>query len=343
MIYRTFVAAMLALWVALPLAAQQDPLMSVEPNPATTDDALLVTVDSDDFFCRLLEPVFLDDRVIVIGATVFCADPPPADLPPRLFHLLPPLTAGIWKVQLNASDLPVIYPLAVIETLEVTVTDPQFGIRLESSIATEDDEVDAEVTVGGVCPVFDPVEIVEGSIRIQGRESDICVPNDPSTLLIELPLGQLPADDYLVELDYEGTRVAEQELTVLPAGACVAGPATLCLAGGRFQVTATWTDPHGGSDSARAVAETDASGFFWFFAPGNIEVVVKVLDACESPFESFWVFAAGLTDVGVELVVTDTATGTAVSYQNPLGRRFETITDTAAFDTCAIRTRHGRG
>ena len=331
MLARTFLAVTLALSVGLPLAAQEEPMMSVEPNPATTDDPLLVTVDSDGFFCDLLEPVYLDDQVIVIGATSFCDEPPPG---PDLYHLLPPLGAGIWEIQLNASDLPVNYPLGVLETLEVTVTDPHFDIRFEPPVATEDDEVVAHVTVVGVCPDFDPIEVIGGVIRIEGEEAPLCVPNDFGPIEVALPVGRLPVGDYLAELTYWNARVAERELSVLPAGSCVADATTLCLDGGRFRVTATWTDPQGASGPARAVAETDETGLFWFFTPNNIETVVKVLDACDTPFESFWVFAAGLTDVGVELVVTDTETDTSVSYQNPLGRRFETITDTAAFDTC---------
>ena len=80
--------------------------------------------------------------------------------------------------------------------------------------------------------------------------------------------------------------------------------------------------------------ETSESGYFWFFSPDNIELAVKVLDACDTPFASFWVFAAGLTNVGVQITVTDTRTDTTVTYDNPLGRRFETITDTRAFETC---------
>ncbi|MEM7354436.1 MAG: hypothetical protein AAF657_26755, partial [Acidobacteriota bacterium] len=72
----------------------------------------------------------------------------------------------------------------------------------------------------------------------------------------------------------------------------------------------------------------------WFFNPENIELVVKVLDACETAFESFWVFAGGLTDVGVVIDVTDTQSGESVRYENAVGHPFDTITDTAAFATC---------
>ena len=85
---------------------------------------------------------------------------------------------------------------------------------------------------------------------------------------------------------------------------------------------------------AQAVEETADTGLFWFFDPDNIEMVVKVLDACDSGFESFWVFAGGLTDVEVTLDVTDTEHDQTARYVNPLGQPFVTITDTAAFATC---------
>jgi hypothetical protein len=62
--------------------------------------------------------------------------------------------------------------------------------------------------------------------------------------------------------------------------------------------------------------------------------VVKVLGACSSPFPRFWVFAAGLTNVGVEITVTDTANGTVRRYENPIGMSFEPLQDTNAFATC---------
>jgi hypothetical protein len=76
------------------------------------------------------------------------------------------------------------------------------------------------------------------------------------------------------------------------------------------------------------------SGTFWFFDPNNLELSVKVLDACGTSFDSFWVFAAGLTNVEVELIVTDTESGQVRVYGNDLGQDFAPILDTAAFYTC---------
>ncbi|MCP3957063.1 MAG: hypothetical protein GY719_04360 [bacterium] len=75
------------------------------------------------------------------------------------------------------------------------------------------------------------------------------------------------------------------------------------------------------------------SGLFWFFTPGNWELLVKVLDGC-SINDRFWVFAAATTDVEYTLRVTDIETGRVQEYFNPLGRSAAAITDTEAFATC---------
>ena len=83
---------------------------------------------------------------------------------------------------------------------------------------------------------------------------------------------------------------------------------------------------------ARLSADLD-SGLFWFFADTNLEVLVKVVDACTG-FGRHWVYAAATTDVEYTLTATDTATGRSRRYFNPLGRRSPAITDSDAFATC---------
>jgi len=121
---------------------------------------------------------------------------------------------------------------------------------------------------------------------------------------------------------------------VAAAGACAPGTTALCLTGGRFRVEAAWATDAGASGPATAEQLTDDSGRFWFFRPDNTELVVKVLDACVPPFDRFWVFSAGLTNVEVTLTVTDTETGTARTYFNPQKSDYQPRLDTSAFATC---------
>ena len=120
----------------------------------------------------------------------------------------------------------------------------------------------------------------------------------------------------------------------LPGDVCRSGPTTLCLGDGRFEVTIEWRTALGSSGLGAAVSLTEASGYFWFFDAANPEVFVKVLDACVEPFDRFWVFAAGLTDVETRLRVEDKRSGQVRLYENALGSGFQPIRDTSAFDTC---------
>jgi hypothetical protein len=117
------------------------------------------------------------------------------------------------------------------------------------------------------------------------------------------------------------------------ASGCVEGDTVLCTEGGRFQIEATWQTPSGGSGPGYAVSLTSESGYFWFFEPSNVELIVKTLDACAIG-SGEWFFAAGMTDVGVELKVTDTLTGEGKTYSNPVGTPFSPIQDITTFSSC---------
>lgn len=117
--------------------------------------------------------------------------------------------------------------------------------------------------------------------------------------------------------------------TPTPDTSCVADDKTLCLNAARFAVQATWKTLDGQTGQANAVPLTSTSGYFWFFTSDNLEIVVKVL----GPVPQYWVFAAGLTDVEVEMTVTDTATAQERIYKNAQGTAFAPIQDTSAFPT----------
>jgi glucose/arabinose dehydrogenase len=115
---------------------------------------------------------------------------------------------------------------------------------------------------------------------------------------------------------------------------CVADAQHLCLNEGRFEVSVSWRTGNGESGLGRAVALVDDAGYFWFFGPDNPELFVKVLDACREPFQRFWVFAAGLTEVETSLLVVDTETGASRRYDSALGQPYTPVRDTQAFATC---------
>jgi photosystem II stability/assembly factor-like uncharacterized protein len=128
--------------------------------------------------------------------------------------------------------------------------------------------------------------------------------------------------------------VGQQGLAAMMVpGPCTPSAAALCLGtGGRFLVTASWAAPPA-DGAGQAVGLTADTGAFWFFSAANLELLVKVLDGC-SLNGHYWAFAAGLTNVGVTLTVTDTQTGESRTYTNPAGAPFPALQDTAAFDTC---------
>ncbi|MEZ5313842.1 MAG: hypothetical protein R2862_09435 [Thermoanaerobaculia bacterium] len=118
---------------------------------------------------------------------------------------------------------------------------------------------------------------------------------------------------------------------VLP---CVEDAHTLCLGGGRFRVRAFWTDYLGATGAGSSVPLSADSGGFSFFAPGRLELLAKIVDGCGSN-QHFWFYAAGLTDVDVDLLVTDTWTGKVAMYTNPLGVPYLPVQTIDRFDTCA--------
>ncbi len=133
--------------------------------------------------------------------------------------------------------------------------------------------------------------------------------------------GVLQADRALVRLD---------EFLAADPASCFPSLERLCLQGGRFAVEVEWIDFQGGTGRGRALPRGADSGLFWFFAPANLELLVKVLDGCGLN-DRFWFFAAATTDVGYRLRVTDTATGEVRLYLNALGTAAPAVTDTSAF------------
>jgi hypothetical protein len=123
---------------------------------------------------------------------------------------------------------------------------------------------------------------------------------------------------------------AYTDKSVTPTLNCSPGNG-VCL-DNRFRVSGTWRTS---TDSGTAVPHpiSNLSTAFYFFAPDNLEVLLKVLDGCGLN-ERFWVFFSATTNVEVTMSVTDTQEGTERQYFNPLNRPYPPVQDTSAFATC---------
>lgn len=175
--------------------------------------------------------------------------------------------------------------------------------------------------------------------EVVSLDAELTVPFGSFDNLLKVDEGSaLDAEDFSEKWYASGIGLVKDEDlelvdVILPA--CIPDAATLCLNNGRFRVTADWVKPDGEAGDGTAILPSADSGEFFFFRADNTELIVKVLDACSNPsFNSFWVFAAGLTNVEVTLTVTDTASGQSRDYENPQGRPFEPVLDTSAFMTC---------
>jgi hypothetical protein len=151
-----------------------------------------------------------------------------------------------------------------------------------------------------------------GAVRFyRNEQGNLCGKGD-TTAFPQLYTDPLPAAPLLPP----GFRPAS-----LPsAAACSPGSEALCLLGGRFRVSVHWKNQHAGGieGEGETFPGTDQTGYFWFFDPVNIELVVKVLDG--RPVNGkFWVFYGALTDVEYTLTVTDTETGAQKEYKNKPG------------------------
>lgn len=108
----------------------------------------------------------------------------------------------------------------------------------------------------------------------------------------------------------------------------ICSPGDELLLRNRFVLTATYEELTGRLGIALACPLFVASGYFFFFDPTNLEIPVKLLNACFGQIPpGNWFFAAGLTNFGVEISVLDLFSGRLVRYRNPTGRFFDLIID----------------
>ena len=245
---------------------------------------------------------------------------------PRLIEVpIGPLTEGPWvlRVQFEGEQ----------KSLPVDVESPAFEIEVIPASPRAESFFFVRFTGNGSCPQLDPPAQDGNLITLRYLDNCNVIPPSPHSFAIERSVELRYAGTFVVQVvDETGRTLASRRFRGTGLAECAPSPTALCLLNGRFRVEATWRTAQA-QGVAFARPETADSGAFWFFGPDNLELLVKVLDACQTSTKSFWVFAAGLTDVEVEITVTDMASGQAKRYRNRLGKPFAPIQDTAAF-TC---------
>jgi hypothetical protein len=262
-----------------------------------------------------------------------CPFPVPPPVIETFTQLVAPLAAGAHSatlfVERREDGLPCGEPVEVGRR-EFDVAPSLYEVRLSPLFAGDRDPV--TLTVRHPCPYAWADPVVDGGLihLVQGFEPAGTAASCASTPAhsTEFALGRLAAGPYRVLL-YLG---AESFHSLRHADAFEVHPGfaeDLLLAGGRLRLTAQWRRPGQGSGAGLGRTLTPDSGAFWFFRPTNLELLVKVLPACDVNGH-FWVLAGGLTDVEVELQVEDLASGRARTYLNPQGQAFRPVLDTQA-------------
>ncbi len=141
----------------------------------------------------------------------------------------------------------------------------------------------------------------------------------PAGLASQGSTGGDPHVDLKTAFDSFGASLgAGAEADGLLEGSCVPSETGMCLRD-RFRLEVTWRDHAGNVGPGRVIdAGTPESGMFWFFDPGNWEMLVKVLDGCEN-YGGFLFIGAATTNVEYTLTITDTDSGSSWQEFNPLG------------------------
>jgi len=193
--------------------------------------------------------------------------------------------------------------------------------------------------------------IAAGSFLVAGRKPDGRIQMfAPSSLQPGSSVSHWDTDltpDELMEPAYTSSTPHTEALTaamgdigwqlIVASGDCTADADTACHLSERFQVEVDWTTLEGSGDAqimsfGGQRASSDQSSFWWFFNPENFEMGVKMVDACDPPFNAHWVFISGLTNQGYVVRITDTFTGLVRQYSNPLGQYPQTIGATGPND-----------
>jgi hypothetical protein len=186
------------------------------------------------------------------------------------------------------------------------------------------------------CYVFHWPQDITWRIGGPTRASGPAYSGDEVRVLAEAGAG---AVDFKSGFQVKAAKLDSLTLTDTAADPAVCHPSStrLCLSGGRFGIETSWQTVDGQRGVGQAIPLTADTGYFWFFQNTNVEMVIKVLNACGYNGR-FWVFSGGLTDVMVTMKVTDAQTGLVQTYVNPQKKPFQPLQDVSAFGTCTAES-----
>ena len=344
-------AALLALFVALPISAAT---ITLSPSTPKAGDSVVVTVHATgNPFCPLTtRAAKLSGHTLTIEEkTVGECVPCPAVFVAYSFIIDPVTFADAQPYTIEWAYTDCLGTRRILATKQVLVT-PKCAFDRSLALALAPSQTTPVLNLVWCDPSYSPFPDVGQSATayrvfvVRDGDAPILVHEAPASegthALISLAGNEAAVRSAFAEAvmcnvtiaGCSGSTVLKSNvlpLDIAPNDVCSFGGAALCL-DNRFSVTARFhTDT--GSSPAHAVPMTKESGYFWFFGPQNAEIVVKIVDAC-SFTSNFWFFAAGMTDVGVDLVVLDTKTGAVRRYSSPAGSAFKAIQDTNAFAGC---------
>ena len=164
---------------------------------------------------------------------------------------------------------------------------------------------------------------VEGKTPLSGAFDQLAiVPANSTTHGLQLPVG-VPYTFRVRALAPDGNSAYSNEASATNPGfssVCTPTSTDLCLGGGRFRVEVQWRTGTGATGHGGAIADgsAQATGFFWFFDPANVELAVKVLDGTTIN-DFFWTFYGALSDVEYWITVTDLVTTESRTYHSLRG------------------------
>ena len=212
--------------------------------------------------------------------------------------------------------------------LDIGVTHISAAISPTLAIAGEP----FELTLRGIAPApcSDDLPYLEDGVLVVPIHLDCSVitpPPSPTPFEFVTPPITLPAGSYSV---VAGQAFAPYIDTYLRSQIEVVAK-EVPLHDGKFQVSVDWQDFEGLTGAGRpAVPPSRDSALFWFFAPENWELMVKVLDGCDF-HGHYWVLGAASTTVGYQVTVQG-PDSQSWTFANPLGQSSEAFADIEAFE-----------